>query len=73
MESWLEFWDAAVTWMSVPLALTIALLITAGTGLWKPRRRALVWIVGLVLVATSLYLGVSRGEWGETLFNGQLL
>ncbi|GAB6062526.1 hypothetical protein [Deferrisoma camini] len=73
MENWLEFWELAATWTFVPLLAAIVLLVTVGTGWWKPRWPRLMWVLGLALVATSLYLGVARGEWGETLFNGQLL
>jgi hypothetical protein len=73
MEALLEFLDAANTWASVPLGLAILLLLTAGSGLWKPRGKRLVWGFGLIVLGLSFYFGVSRHEWGEVLFNGQLL
>ncbi len=73
MEDLLEFLDAAANWASIPLGLAIALTVAVTAGWWRPRRLALAWLVGLALVGVSLYLGVARGEWGETLFNGQLL
>ncbi len=73
MEDLLEFLEAAANWASIPLGLVILVLATAGAGLWKPRWRRTLWAVSVVLVVLSFYFGVSRGEWGETLFNGQLL
>jgi hypothetical protein len=73
MEDLLEFLDAANNWASVPLGLAVLLLITAGSGLWRSRWKKTLWGAGLIMVALSFYFGVSRGEWGEILFNGQLL
>ena len=73
MEDILEFLDAANNWASIPLGLAILLLLTAGSGLWKPRWIRLIWGFGFVVLALSFYFGVSRHEWSEVLFNGQLL
>lgn len=73
MEHWEELLDLVLEWTFVPLGLSFLLLLTAGSGLWKPRLKRTVWVVGLVLMGVAAYLGVDRHEWGEVLFNGQLL
>lgn len=73
MEHWEEFLDVVLEWSFVPVGVAILLLITAGTGLWKTRRKRSAWLVGLILLGFALYFGVQRHEWGEVLFNGQLL
>jgi len=73
VEHWEEFLDVVLEWSFVPVGVAILLLITAGTGLWKTRRKRSAWLVGLILLGFALYFGVQRHEWGEVLFNGQLL
>ena len=73
MQDLLEFLDAASNWASVPLGLAVLLFITAGSGLWAPRWKMAVWAAGLVLLAVTFYFEITRHEWGEVLFNGQLL
>ncbi len=72
-ESLKEFLDLVLTWSFLPLALSIALLLTAGSGLWRSRFTKLIWLAGLALLAATFCLGIGRHEWGEVLFNGQLL
>lgn len=60
-------------WSFLPVGVAILLLTTAGTGFWKTGRKRSAWIIGLVLFGFALYFGVQRHEWGEVLFNGQLL
>ncbi|GAB4253180.1 hypothetical protein [Deferrisoma sp.] len=57
----------------IPVAVGLVILLTVGTGLWNARWRRTVWFVGLALMGVTLYLGLARHEWGEVLFNGQLL
>ncbi|MEW6487311.1 MAG: hypothetical protein AB1578_05265 [Thermodesulfobacteriota bacterium] len=73
MEDLLEFLEAANNWASVPLGLALLLLVTAGSGLWRSRWKKALWGAGLLLLAATFYFGVARHEWGEVLFNGQLL
>lgn len=73
MESLLELRDLVLTWTFVPVALMFLLLATVGSGAWKVRWRRTVWIVGFLLLGASFAIGIQRHEWGEVLFNGQLL
>jgi len=73
VEHWEEFLEVALEWPFLSVALAILLVTTVGAGLLKPRWHRSVWAVGLVLFGFALYFGVSRHEWGEVLFNGQLL
>ena len=73
METLLELRDLLATWTFLPVAAALVLLVTAGTGLWKTRWRKIVWAAGLVLLAVAFVVGIQRHEWGEVLFNGQLL
>ncbi len=72
-ESLQEIADVLLTWTFVPLALAVLLAVVVGGGWWRTRWRRAAWLAGAVLVGTALYLGVARHEWGEVLFNGQLL
>ncbi|GAB6063235.1 hypothetical protein [Deferrisoma palaeochoriense] len=63
------FWDANF----IPLGMGLLIVLTVGTGLWNTRWRRTVWLVGVALMGMTLYLGLARHEWGEVLFNGQLL
>ncbi len=73
MESLRELKDLLISWSFLPLALAIAVLLTAGTGAWKPRFGKILWIATAGLLATAFVLGLRRHEWGEVMFNGQLL
>lgn len=73
METLQDFLDAVLDWSFVPVGLSMLLLATVGTGLLNFRWKRSVWIAGLVLLAVAFYLGLQRHEWGEVLFNGQLL
>jgi hypothetical protein len=41
--------------------------------LWNARWRRTAWLACLGLLALAFYFGIQRHEWGEVLFNGQLL
>ncbi len=73
MESWEEFLEVALEWPFLSVVLALLLVVTVGAGHLNPRWRRSVWTVGLVLFGFCLYFGVGRHEWGEVLFNGQLL
>lgn len=73
MEQWQEFLEVVLEWSFVPVGVAILLLVTVGTGLWKTRKGRSAWLIGLLLLGFTLYFGVQRHEWGEVLFNGQLL
>ncbi len=68
-----ELLELVLTWSFVPLAAAVLLLLVVGSGAWHTRWRRTVWGLGLVLLGITLYLGIARHEWGEVLFNGQLL
>ncbi|GAB4260931.1 MAG: hypothetical protein Kow0092_10080 [Deferrisomatales bacterium] len=73
MESLQELLELVLDWSFLPVALGLVLLTTVGSGWWTPRWRRTIWMVGVVLMGVTLYLGIQRHEWGEVLFNGQLL
>ncbi len=68
-----ELLELVLTWSFVPLAAAAALVLAVGSGAWNTRWRRTMWVLGLTLLGVTLYLGVARHEWGEVLFNGQLL
>ena len=73
MESLLELRDLVLTWEFVPVAVVFVMLLTVGAGAWKTRWGKTLWVLGLALLGVSFAVGVQRHEWGEVLFNGQLL
>ena len=73
MEHWEELFAVVLEWSFLPVGVAILFLVTVGTGLWKTHWRRTAWAFGLVLLGFALYFGVQRHEWGEVLFNGQLL
>ena len=73
MESLLELKEQIFRLTFLPVALAIILVVAAGSGLWKTRRMGAVLVVSLVLLAAALTVGIGRHEWGEVLFNGQIL
>jgi hypothetical protein len=73
MESLLELRDLVVAWEFLPVGLVFLLLFTVGSGAWKPRWRKTFWMLGFLLLGASFAVGIQRHEWGEVLFNGQLL
>ena len=73
MDQWAELLDVVMQWSFLPLGAAILLLGTLGAGLRKTRWERTAWVLGLLLLGATLYLGVERHEWGEVLFNGQLL
>lgn len=73
MESLEELLNAILDWTFLPLGLAVVILSAVGSGLWSTRWSRTVWALGLVLMGLTLYFGISRHEWGEVLFNGQLL
>ncbi len=73
MESLLELRDLVLTWEFLPVAAVFLLLFTVGSGAWKTRWRKTCWVLGFLLLGASFAVGVQRHEWGEVLFNGQLL
>lgn len=73
MESLLELRDMLLTWTFVPVGLAILILAVVGSGAWKTGWKKTFWILGFLLLGASFAIGVQRHEWGEVLFNGQLL
>ncbi len=73
METLQELLEVVLDWTFLPIGLSLLLVCVVGSGLWRTRWRRTAWLVGLVLLGASLFLGVQRHEWGEVLFNGQLL
>lgn len=73
MENLQELYRVVTEWSILPLALGLLLVLTVGTGLWQVKWRRTAWLLGLVLFGVTFYLGITRQEWGEVLFNGQLL
>jgi hypothetical protein len=65
--------DVVLQWSFLPVGVAVLLLVTVGTGLWKTRWKRAAWVVGLGLLGFALCFGLQRHEWGEVLFNGQLL
>ncbi len=73
MEALQEFLEVVLEWSFLPLAAVILLLGVVGSGLWNPAWKRSAWLFGLVCLAVAFYFGIQRHEWGEVLFNGQLL
>lgn len=73
MESWLELYELISEWSFLPLAVALVLVAAVGTGVVRNRSPRVLFLVFLGLMAVALYLGLNRHEWGEVLFNGQLL
>lgn len=73
MESLLELRDLVLTWEFLPVACVFLLLFAVGSGAWRPRWRRTVWLLSFLLLGVSFAVGIQRHEWGEVLFNGQLL
>ncbi|MDW7710134.1 MAG: hypothetical protein SCH98_06635 [Deferrisomatales bacterium] len=74
----MERWDELLTWgeaggLAVLLGLLGLLAATAGGGRRALAWRRTAWVAVLVLAVVSLTLGLSLGEWGTVLLNGQLL
>ncbi len=73
MDNLLELYEVVASWSFLPLGLAIVFVATVGAGLWQTRWRRIAWLLGLGLFGATFYLGIARHEWGEVLFNGQLL
>jgi len=73
LESWLELYELISEWSFLPVALALVLVATVGTGMVRNRLPRALFLVLLGLMGAALYLGLNRHEWGEVLFNGQLL
>jgi len=73
IEAWEELLEVALEWSFLPVALGLLLLCVVGSGAWRTRWRKSLLLLGLVLWGFALYFGIQRHEWGEVLFNGQLL
>jgi VIT1/CCC1 family predicted Fe2+/Mn2+ transporter len=73
MESSSDVLSVILEWSFLPLGCVIILVTLIGSGLWEVKWKRTVWLVGLGLLAAVFILGVGRHEWGEVLFNGQLL
>jgi hypothetical protein len=70
---WEELLEVVLEWSFAPLAIAVLLLVTVGAGHWTTRWKRSAWVLGLALFGFCVYFGVGRHEWGEVLFNGQLL
>ena len=73
MESMWELVEVILEWSFLPVACVIVLVSLVGSGLWEVRWKRSIWLLGLGLCGLAFILGVERHEWGEVLFNGQLL
>lgn len=77
-ESLLQLRELVFSVSFIPVAVVLALLVTAGAGFWKARWRRVAWALSIVAVLGAFLVGVlprgERGqEWREVLLNGQLL
>lgn len=73
MESLLELYELISERTFIPVALALLLVVTVGTGMVRNRLPRSLFLVSLGLLGVALYFGMDRHEWGEVLFNGQLL
>jgi hypothetical protein len=73
VESLQELLEVVLDWQFLPLAVAMLLVSIVGSGLWNARWRRTAWLACLGLLALAFYFGIQRHEWGEVLFNGQLL
>ncbi|MDF1555906.1 MAG: hypothetical protein P1P84_22720 [Deferrisomatales bacterium] len=73
MESLLELYELISERTFIPIALSLLLAVTVGTGMLRNRLPRVLVLVTLGLAGVALYFGLGRHEWGEVLFNGQLL
>jgi len=72
-ESLLELWELISEPSFLPIVGLLLLLVTVGTGWLRNRLPRSLLVLGLGLAGVTLYFGLTRHEWGEVLFNGQLL
>lgn len=72
-ESLLELWELISEPSFLPIVGLLLLLVTVGTGWLGNRLPRSLLVLGLGLAGVTLYFGLTRHEWGEVLFNGQLL
>ena len=49
------------------------MVLTVGIGAVRTRLPRSLFLLSLGLFGVALYFGLGRHEWGEVLFNGQLL
>lgn len=73
MESLLELYEVISERTFLAIALSLLLVLTVGTGMLRNRLPRSLFLVSLGLAGVALYFGLGRHEWGEVLFNGQLL
>lgn len=73
LESWEELVEVVLEWPFLAVALGLLLLSVVGSGAWRTHWKRSAFLVGLLLWGFVLYFGIQRHEWGEVLFNGQLL
>ena len=73
MESLLELYDLIAEPIFISVALALLLVVTVGTGVVRNRVPRSWFFLTIGLMGVTLYFGLGRHEWGEVLFNGQLL
>ena len=73
MGSTWEILSVILEWSFLPVGCVLVLVSLVGSGLLEVKWKKTVWLLGLGLLAAAFILGVERHEWGEVLFNGQLL
>ena len=72
-EGWLELWELISERTFLPVAVATLLTLLVGTGMVRNRLPRSLFLLSLGLFGVALYFGLGRHEWGEVLFNGQLL
>ena len=72
-EGWLELWELVSERTFIPIALALLMGLTVGIGAVRNRLPRSLFLLSLGLFGVALYFGLGRHEWGEVLFNGQLL
>lgn len=72
-ESILELIEIFTDWTIIPVVLIFFVLSALGTGLLESKHRKTALFVGVALAVAMFYFGIDRHEWGEVMFNGQLL
>ena len=73
MESLLELYELIAESTFIPVALLLLVLVTVGIGVVRNRFPRSLFLATLIALGVAMYFGLGRHEWGEVLFNGQLL
>jgi len=68
-----EILELVLDWNFVNVAIILLIILSSGTGLYRSRRKGIVWGVALAVLWATLHVGIGRDEFGEVFFNGTLL